>query len=334
MLSASDLPGGAVTDYPLDLTPPDISPYRSGNSGVDYVTSFDSGKPGPHAMITAIVHGNELCGAIALDHLFKQDIRPERGRLTLAFVNIAAFESFDPDQPTQSRFVDEDFNRLWNAAILSSDRNSVELTRARALHPIVDTVDALLDIHSMQHATAPLMMAGSLAKGRRLASAIGVPEIVVSDSGHSEGTRLRDYGPFGDPDRPHTAALVECGQHWAASSADVAIDVAYRFLSHLRMIAPDLVPSRSALPPAHGQRHIEVTEAVTIKSDSFEFIADFQGLETIPMTGTIIAHDAGAPVTTPYNDCVLIMPSRRLTPGKTAVRLGRYIDPEPVAIAH
>ena len=320
-------------EYPLELTPPDISPYRLGNTGVDYVTTFDSGRPGPHAMITAVVHGNELCGAIALDHLFKQDIRPLRGRLTLAFVNIAAFESFDPDQPAQSRFVDEDFNRVWSAAVLDGDRTSVELTRARELRPIVDTVDMLLDIHSMQHLTAPLMMAGPLAKGRRLASGIGVPELVVSDFGHSEGTRLRDYDAFGDPDRNQCAALIECGQHWAETSAQVAIDTAYRFLIHLRLIASNIIPASSATASQPDQRHIEVTQAITINSDSFEFIADFQGLETIPMTGTVIAHDDGTPVTTPYDDCVLIMPTRRLTRGKTAVRLGRYIDAKPATIA-
>jgi hypothetical protein len=31
-------------------------------------------------------------------------------------------------------------------------------------------------------------------------------------------------------------------------------------------------------------------------------------------------------VRTPYDECVLIMPSRRLLPGQTAVRLGRYLD--------
>ncbi|MHA1567799.1 MAG: succinylglutamate desuccinylase [Alphaproteobacteria bacterium] len=323
----------SYVDYPLELTPPDISPYRLGNTGVDYVTTFDSGKPGPHAMITAIVHGNELCGAIALDHLFKHDIRPLRGRLTLAFVNIAALQNFDPDQPAQSRFVDEDFNRVWSPAVLAGDRTSVELTRARQLQPIVDTVDMLLDIHSMQHLTAPLMMAGPLAKGRRLASGIGVPELVVSDFGHSEGTRLRDYGAFGDPDRSQCAALIECGQHWAATSAQVAIDTAYRFLIHLRLIAPKTIPAGYAAQPQPDQRHIEVTQAITINSDSFEFIADFQGLETIPMAGTVIAHDDGTPLATPYDDCVLIMPTRRLTRGKTAVRLGRYIDAEPAAVA-
>ena len=59
----------ASTAYPVELEPVDIAPYKTGNTGVDYVTTFDSGNPGPHVMISAVVHGNELCGAIALDFL-------------------------------------------------------------------------------------------------------------------------------------------------------------------------------------------------------------------------------------------------------------------------
>src|SRR3546814_4771684 len=66
--------------HPIELTAPDIAPYKAGNTGIDYVTCFDSGEPGPHVMITAVVHGNELCGAIALDWLFRHGVKPLRGR--------------------------------------------------------------------------------------------------------------------------------------------------------------------------------------------------------------------------------------------------------------
>ena len=170
-------------------------------------------------MVTAVVHGNELCGAIVLDELMRVRPVPKRGRLTLAFVNVAAYQSFEAGSPTSSRFVDEDFNRLWSAAILDGPRDSVELRRARALKPVVDTVDVLLDIHSMQHPTAPLTMAGPLAKGRRLAEAVGCTELVVTDAGHAAGQRLRDYAAFADPDSARNALLVECGQHWQRASS-------------------------------------------------------------------------------------------------------------------
>ena len=48
-------------------------------------------------------------------------------------------------------------------------------------------------------------------------------------------------------------------------------------------------------------------------------------LEVIPEAGTVIARDGKRAVTTPYDDCVLVMPSLRLKPGQTAVRLGREV---------
>ncbi|HEX9462935.1 MAG TPA: succinylglutamate desuccinylase/aspartoacylase family protein, partial [Alphaproteobacteria bacterium] len=196
---------------PIEIAPPDIGAYRTGNTGIPYATSFDSGKPGPHVFLTAIVHGNELCGAITLDFLFREKIRPKRGRMTLAFCNIAAFMRFNPDNPSASRFVDEDFNRVWSLERLGGSQHSAELLRARELRPLVDSADYLLDIHSMQQATAPLMMCGPLEKGRRFARDIGVPELIVSDEGHAAGRRMRDYGGFGDPASPKNALLVECG---------------------------------------------------------------------------------------------------------------------------
>jgi hypothetical protein len=42
--------------------------------------------------------------------------------------------------------------------------------------------------------------------------------------------------------------------------------------------------------------------------------------------GTLIGRDNGREVRTPYDDCILIMPSRRLARGQTAVRLGRFVE--------
>jgi predicted deacylase len=315
-------------NYTIELTPPDIEPYRSGNTGIDYVTTFDSGIAGPHVLVTALTHGNEICGAIALDHLFRAGLRPRLGKLTLAFDNVAAYRSFDPRVPAASRFVDEDFNRLWSSATLEGSRQSSELARARLLRPIVDTAEFLLDIHSMQYATGPLMLAGTLDKSVALARRVGIPELIMCDAGHSAGPRMRDYGGFGDRASSKTALLIESGQHWERRAAEVATDVMLRFLIAVGTLTRE--DAQSLAGPdfdAHPrQRIIEVTEAVTITGDRFEFVQDFRGLEVLPTKGTLIGRDQGREVRTPYDDCVLIMPSRRLAKGQTAVRLGRYIE--------
>jgi predicted deacylase len=143
-------------DGGLDIR--DLSAWRDGNTGVDFATSFDSGHSGPHVMITALVHGNELCGAVALDRLLGAGLRPQRGRLTLAFADVEAHARFDPTLPAASRYVDEDLNRVWAAARLDGPDGSSELRRARALRPLIDRADRLLDLHSMTHDTAPLLL--------------------------------------------------------------------------------------------------------------------------------------------------------------------------------
>jgi len=312
-------------NYPVFLKPPDISAYRDGNTGVDYVHQFDSGKPGPHVMLSAVVHGNELCGAIALDHLLKNKVRPLQGKLTLAFMNVAAFLSFDPENPTFSRFIDEDFNRLWTKDVLAGNRDSVELRRAREVHPIVDTVDLLLDIHSMQTTTFPLIVAGPLAKGRDFASQFGITEMVVSDSGHKAGRRMRDYEGFANPESPKNAMLIECGQHWEVSSSELAIAAAWRFLSMTVVISEETAVPHLSAHPQVKQKFVEVSGPYTIKTDSFRFVERYVGLEVIPAAGTIIGYDGEEALKTPYENCVLIMPSRRQLPGDTAVRFGKFL---------
>jgi predicted deacylase len=307
----------------LELAAPDISAYAAGTTGIPYVTSLDSGRPGPHVLVTALTHGNEICGAIALDHLFRQAIRPAAGILSLAFANVAAYRRFDPAHPTVSRFIDEDFNRVWDPATLDGKRRSVELTRARALRPIIDRVDLLLDLHSMQQASAPLMLTGLTDKSLALARRIGVPEIIVRDAGHAAGKRLRDYGAFGDPAAPASALLVECGQHWERRAGEIAIDTTLRFLAASGVLAAEEA-ARILAEPAAPQRVVSVTDAITIATDRFEFAAEYRGLEIIPRAGTVIARDGGREIRTGYDECVLIMPSRRLARGQTAVRLGQF----------
>jgi hypothetical protein len=68
---------------------------------------------------------------------------------------------------------------------------------------------------------------------------------------------------------------------------------------------------------------VTVTDAVTVVSDRFRFLSDVHGLQIIPEAGTLIAWDGAREIRTPYDECVLIMPSRRVKQGQTAVRLGR-----------
>jgi len=319
-------PAGAEQDlYPVEFEFPDLRPYAEGNTGVPYVFSFDSGVPGKHVMITSLTHGNEVSGAVAVKAMLDAGLRPRRGRLTLAFGNVDAYHSFDPSRPDASRFVDQDMNRVWQAATLDDPSlDSSELRRARALRPVVDSVDCLLDLHSMHERSAPLTVCGPLDKGIAMALKLGTPTHIISDAGHPEGCRLRDYGGFGDPASPKNALLIETGQHWEHGALAVAMDYCMRFLLLCEAIDADQAPDGwlRALPAR--QLVIEVTAPVVASGPDFRFAGQYTGLETFADAGCVIGWDRGKPVRTPYANCVLVMPSlRQVRPGVTVVRFGR-----------
>jgi predicted deacylase len=206
--------------------------------------------------------------------------------------------------------------------VLDGSRDSAELRRARALRPFVESADFLLDIHSMLEPSPPVMICGPLEKGIRMAFAIGVPEHVVSDTGHANGTRMRDFGAFGDPASPSNALLVECGQHWERNAERVAWQTTWRFLRHLGVV--DAAQAEREIEPApRAQQLIRVTDAVIATTPAFRFAKTFTGLEVVPRRGDVIAWDDEA-VRAPYDNCVLVMPvPNNVKTGLTAVRLGR-----------
>lgn len=311
---------------PIEVAFPDLTPWQAGNTGIPYTWRFAAERPGPRVTIQALTHGNEVCGAISNDWLLRQGVRPVRGTLTIAFANVQAFRAFDPADPYASRCVEEDFNRLWTAEVLDGERKSADLARARELRPLYDETDYLLDLHSMTEPCPPLALAGRQRKGLELAHAIGVPEHIVIDAGHAAGRRLRDYGAFDDPVDPRNALLIECGQHWERSAPEVAKQASLRFLRHFGMADPALLDEHLHPEPPPAQRAIQITDVVTIESDAFAFVRPVVGLETIARGGTLLARDGAREVHTPYDEAVLIMPTRDPRKGETAVRIGRYVS--------
>jgi predicted deacylase len=315
-------PLSPLPEFKVRICRPDISPWVTGNTGIAGITTRDSRRPGPHVALLSLMHGNELAGAIVLDRLLRTGLSPTQGKLSFGFLNLLAFDRFDPLRPTASRFLDEDMNRVWDEAILNGPRHSIELDRAREIRSFVDTADVLLDLHSMLWPSEPLILSGVPAKGRALAKAIGTPSLVVADHGHVNGRRLIDYPRFANPDTPYAGCLVEAGQHWEQGTVDTIAASVAGLLRHLDLVAPDapLPPAAPPVPP----RVVTVTTAVTAMTSGFAFVRTFHGGDIIPRRDTLIAMDGDTEIRTPHDDCLLVMPSLRPSRGHTAVRLARF----------
>ena len=314
-----------IPPHPVQTLAPQLTRWQTSASGTPYVHERKGKLPGPEVLVTALVHGNEYTGAIAIADLLSGTWTPARGRVTFAFCNIAAFNTFDSRVPDASRFVDEDLNRVWTSDRLDGPESSQELQRARELRPYVDRATHLLDLHSMHEPGAPLLITGTLPRNVEFARSLQTSAQVVMDEGHADGVRMRDYGDFSNPEGQRIALLLEAGQHWALQAVCVARDTLMRFLVRAGVADPDCLPGGWLLPDKVSPLPIEVTHRVVAQSVDFRFTQPFRGGEKIACAGTLIATDGGREVVTPYDDCVLVMPSlRQLRAGVTTVRLGRF----------
>ena len=303
----------------FEVLPRDLSAYRQGNVGIDYVHRFDSGQPGPHVLINALTHGNELCGMVAATHLLDTGVRPRCGTLTISFANVAAYESFDTSKPFDSRQLVHNLNRIWSDAWLGGAEHSPELARARELRPVVAAADHILDIHSTSQPVQPFWVYPDRPRNAAAALAIGEPAVhLVMPQGLGSGTPLIQHGRHGTADFDGVGLVAECGQHFQQASADRAIRVARRFLAHFGLIAPE------PWPPAETAQRYQLLQTVVIQTPAFRFTRPLIGFETFG-PGELIATDGPTQIHAPADGCTVLMPARTAIVGREGVYLARAL---------
>lgn len=311
----------APADPPLEILPRDLSAYREGNIGIPYVHRFESGQPGPHVLINAITHGNEICGMVAATHLLDNKVRPKIGTLTISFAHIEAYEAFDIEDPYANRQLVHNLNRIWTANMLDAEDGSPEVRRARELRPVLDAADFVLDIHSTSTPVQPFWVYNEADRNTALASSVGAPIVhLVMSPDKFPGTPVIGYGRHGDPTSLNGGSLVvECGQHFSRAAAELATDVSLRFLTHLGLIEarPD------ASPPPVPQRY-RLLETHVVKSEDFSFTRPVIGFETFDK-GELIAMNGTDEIRSPCDQCTIFMPTRSPIVGREAVYLTKAI---------
>jgi predicted deacylase len=304
----------------IEVIQDDLSPYRQGNTGVDYVHRFASGKPGPHVLINALTHGNEICGMVAAKHLLDTGVRPLIGTLTVSFAHVEAYNAFDTSKPFENRQIVHNLNRIWSDELLEGTEDSPELRRARELRPVVAAADHILDIHSTSQDVVPFWVYPDFARNADVALAIGMPSVhLVMPNGLGSGTPLIQHGQHAGADAPGAAVVAECGQHFKRATADVATEVTLRFLAHFGLIRHE---ASSATQP---QRRFELLQTLMVKTKDFAFTRPLIGFETFAK-GELIYTDGDEEVRAPCDDCTVFMPTREPIVGREALYLTRPIS--------
>ncbi len=107
----------------------------------------NSGKPGMSLAVFAGVHGNELAGVKALNNLITK-VTITAGKVYFVYANPRAIKK-------GIRYIDSDLNRSFYGKVKS---NSYETKRAERLKKILDTCDALLDLHAFNSVGNPFII--------------------------------------------------------------------------------------------------------------------------------------------------------------------------------
>ncbi len=303
-------------------------------------TRFSSHTDGPRLIVTGAVHGNEVCGTLAirrvLDDFAHARLHLRAGSVT--FVPVANPLAYERRQ----RQGDRNLNR--RLAPTHTPREFEDHV-ANWLCPLLAGHDALLDLHSFQAGDEPFVMvgppnnAGSLEpfvhaeREEALALRLGVRRLVDGWLGtYASGVAQRRARAAVDAAQHHPdygvgtteymrrcggwGLTLECGQHDDARSPEVAYRAILNKLAHLGLVdAP-------APPPARGVEGLNLFHVVDRHAPGDRFARAWASFDPV-QRGDVIAHrHDGAPIVAEA-DGRIVFPNPGAAPGQEWFYLAR-----------
>lgn len=288
--------------------------------GVQQAVRIESGRPGPHVVIVAIIHGNETCGLSAMRAILTKRSAILRGRITMIAANVAGHARRIAGQPQVGRFVDEDMNRLWSESRLAGDgADTIESRRARSIAPLCRQADLLIDLHSMATAGPRLLMFHDTPAARALLPALPHDHhrVRFAHPVHDGRLLIEQPGLLGEPSR--AGFVVECGQHGRPGT-----DTYARRITQALLAAAGVLPSTATQDGAHRPRGRDVVAETMLRaeSDGFCFLRPPAALQRFEQ-GEVIAEDGARRILAPFAPTYLLLPRVRPHRGAEAGILAR-----------
>jgi len=268
--------------------------------------SFSGLESGPKFLVLGSVHGNEKCGAYAIQRILKEfddgQLVMKKGSVT--FVPICNPRAFDAD----TRFIERNLNRYM---VPQQNPTTYEAKIGNILCPLLENCDVLLDLHSYTAGGDPFAIVGTFnPKEYAFAACLGAAAVLTEWEEAHDASHKKNDEPV-NPDEAigmtgyarrcgAIAVLIECGQHKDAASTEAAYRAVRNALTFLGLVTTD-VSTKTA--PA---KRVSVKK-VFYRGEGGSFTKPWKHMESVKK-GEIIAKDENnAPVTIP-DDGYLIMP--------------------------
>ena len=298
--------------------------FRKGDAAAEFDASREETwklLPRPFIAVVGGMHGNEPCGRLAIEalaeHARQGQLPMQAGTLVLIHANPAAAR--EGKRHTKGG---TDLNRLFSYAFLANlplERWTPEHHRALELRPILEELDAALDLHSATAPTPPFGIVSTVLASRPLGRDLGLPYLTHGWEGP---------GLLGDQvllnvltQRNKPSFAVECGQHDDPQATQRAHDTAARFL-----VATGIMPpSAAAPPPVHDAVELNIVDAVKKPSPGFAFHGQLLGLQEIA-AGAVVGSDANLEIRC-KRASFAIMPNASVAVGQDMLYLAHQVDP-------
>lgn len=293
-----------VLEAPPAIPEASLSPNRASLLALgelSRVLGRSGGGEGPTLVVLAGIHGNEPCGVLALDRVFRRldADRPELGgRLVGLAGNLAALAQ-------GRRYLDEDLNRIWRRERLERLRSGQPPATAedgelaeldREIQAVVDSAVGpvyVLDLHSVSGPGLAFTVLDDTLPNRAFALELGVPMVLgIEEELPATVTHyLSRHAGF-------VGAGFEGGQHEAPVAVDrceaavwVALQVAR--LLPAGVLSDEVERSRLLLASHSGDlpKVVEVRHRHAITpQDRFEILPGLAGFQAVA-EGQVLAHD-------------------------------------------
>ena len=296
-------------------------PYFDESTDVSGVfrVSISPDLPRPHLGIVAAVHGNEPCGLVALSRIRRA---VEAGELDLRAGTLVLIHG-NPDATAEGRRYTKggvDLNRILDYHFvdgLPPSRWTPEHHRALALRPVLESLDAALDLHSTTAPTPPFAITSRLPSSRKLAEQLGLRHLTVGWEAPGLVSDRVMIGFLARRDVPGVG--VECGQHHHPEAGEVAYGTAVRFMVAHGVVDP---PNATATTGRHSPPVVvQVAEAIKKPSADFRFERELGGLQHL-RAGDLLGSDRNLEFRLKHDGYVL-MPNDGVPVGQDMLYLAR-----------
>jgi len=241
---------------------------------------------GKTVAIFAGIHGNEKVGMYALERL-KRELKVISGTVYLVYANPPAIEA-------DKRFVQKNINRLFSQNSMEKKDDVYEDVRARELMKLLDSCDAVLDIHSYNSDTGG-QFAFCEPNGYDIIQKMDFPIIV---SRNKPDPQLPSTTVMGYMNKTGVGICIECGtSNRAEQFVDLAVKSSYQFLQYFGNI-DIIIPYDNV-----ARQFIKNDRMLYKKNDAFRFVKDFKDFEPLP-TNEPFAFDGDEPLIAGENECI------------------------------